>query len=163
MGIDRKHIVGVTGTTLALVLAGATVVAAHGGPADREGRAFGGGGILRGELGRGFPGLGARLAPMFGLANGETATVSADEDTEVLAAMDASDDDAPGPFRRAITLDEIALADVPADADVTVWSEAGDSGEFVAQRVIVHPTDDATAESAGDADTTEAPAASPDA
>ena len=69
------------------------------------------------------------------LATGETATVSADEDTEVLAVTEVNEDDDPGILRRAMTLDEIALADIPADADVVVWSEAGESGDFVAQRV----------------------------
>jgi hypothetical protein len=209
MDITRRHTLAVTGATLALVMAGTAVVAAHGGGADRGDRAFGGDGrgILRGELGRGFPGLGGRLGPGFGLgddglvrnetivdlgeagfltrrvddgtvtsasdteltytlATGETATVSADEDTEVLAVSEVSEDDDPGILRRAMTLDEIALADIRADADVIVWSEAGESGDFVAQRVIVRPTEDATAEAAdeaaSDAATAEAaPSASP--
>ena len=85
------------------------------------------------------------------LATGETATVSADEDTEVLAVTEVNEDDDPGILRRAMTLDEIALADIPADADVVVWSEAGESGDFVAQRVIVRPTEATTADAADDA------------
>jgi hypothetical protein len=209
MDITRRHTLAVTGATLALVIAGTAAVAAHGGRGDRPERAFGDGigrGIMRAELG--FPGLGGRLGPGFGLgadgvvrsettvdlgeagfltrrvddgtvtsasdteltytlATGETATVSADEDTEVLAVSEVAEDDAPGMLRRAMTLDEIALADIPADADVIVWSEAGESGEFVAQRVIVQPAEDASAaaaeDAASDAATTEAaPSASPE-
>jgi hypothetical protein len=80
------------------------------------------------------------------LATGESATVGADEDTEVLAVSRDAEDGGDGPLRRRmVSLDEIALAEVPADADVIVWSEAGDEGTFVAQRVIVRPSADATA------------------
>jgi hypothetical protein len=82
------------------------------------------------------------------LATGESATVSADEDTEVLAVSEASEDDSGMFRRRMVSLDEIALADIPADSDVIVWSEAGEGGAFVAQRVIVRQAEDATTEDA---------------
>jgi hypothetical protein len=75
------------------------------------------------------------------LANGEAATVSIDEDTEILALTEVSEDDDDGLLRRRMmSLDEASLADIPADAEVVVWSEAGDAGTFVAQRVIVEPS-----------------------
>ena len=85
------------------------------------------------------------------LANGEAATVSADEDTEVLTVSEVTEDDDAGLFRRRLqSLDEIALSEIPADAEVVVWSEAGDAGTFVAQRVIVQPADDAADDVADD-------------
>ena len=78
------------------------------------------------------------------LANGEAATVSIDEDTEILALTEVSEDDDGGLLRRRMmSLDQASLADIPADAEVVVWSEAGDAGTFVAQRIIVEPSVDA--------------------
>jgi hypothetical protein len=85
------------------------------------------------------------------LANGEAATVSADEDTEVLTVDEvAADDDQPF-RRRLLALEEIALSEIPADAEVVVWSESGDAGTFVAQRVVVQPAEDAADDAADEA------------
>ena len=101
------------------------------------------------------------------LATGESTTVTTDEDTEVLAVTEDAESDTGTLRRREMSLDEIALADIPADADVIVWSEAGEDGAFVAQRVIVRPTEDATTPATDDAAASDgaateaAPSASP--
>jgi hypothetical protein len=97
------------------------------------------------------------------LATGETATVTTDEDTEILALTEVSQDDDGGLLRRRmLTLDEVTLADIPADAEIVVWSEAGEAGTFVAQRIIVQPAADAQTGAADEAaPTDEAPSATP--
>lgn len=92
------------------------------------------------------------------LANGEAVSVTTDEDTEILALTEVSEDEDGGLLRRrAMTLDEATLADIPADAEVVVWSEAGESGTFVAQRIVVQPSADAASDDDAAA-TEEAPA-----
>ena len=104
------------------------------------------------------------------LATGETATVSTDDETEVIAFSTESVDFGRGFSRERMVGESIAIADIAADSQIVVWAQAQEDGSFLAQRIVVQPAaeeaeddtttpDDTTADDAADV----APAASPDA
>ena len=92
----------------------------------------------------------------YSLATGETATVVTGEDTVVWTVVVPDDEATWGPLRRPrMMAEELALSDIAADSEVTVWATSQDDGTFLAGRIVVHPAaetslDEATDESAVD-------------
>lgn len=81
----------------------------------------------------------------YDLANGEVATVSVDDQTSVVGFTRQTIE------RRGWTRDRwapqaVALADVTAGSEVTVWSRSQDDGSYLAQRIVVRPTIEPTTE-----------------
>lgn len=102
----------------------------------------------------------------YALATGETATVLTDEDTEVISvALQTLELGNSGRTRDRLVPETVALADIPAGAEVVVWAESQADGSFLAQRILLRPAvdeaaDDSAAEPSGDAgaEITEVPA-----
>jgi hypothetical protein len=100
------------------------------------------------------------------LATGETATVLTDEDTEVISvALQTLELGNSGRTRDRLVPETVALADIPAGAEIVVWAESQADGSFLAQRILVRPAvdeavDDGAAESSdvAGAEITEVPA-----
>ena len=51
-------------------------------------------------------------------------------------------------MRERLVPETVALADLAADTDVVVWAESQADGTFLAQRIVVRPAADATADDA---------------
>jgi hypothetical protein len=81
------------------------------------------------------------------LATGEAATVTTDDATQVIgftaAASDVFD-------RGRMGAEQVALADIPAGAEVAVWAESQADGTYLAQRIVVRPDAQATATDSDD-------------
>jgi hypothetical protein len=103
------------------------------------------------------------------LATGETATVTIDEDSEVIGFTTESLESGRGFERQRLVGESIDVTDIAAGSEIVVWASSQDDGSFLAQRIVVRPTADEAAddmtseEDAAAEDTTEvAPAASPE-
>jgi hypothetical protein len=83
----------------------------------------------------------------YSLANGETATVSTDADTQFISFSEQTVQvGRRGISRQRMVPETIELADVSAGSKVVVWAQSQDDGTFLAQRIVVQPlTDDADA------------------
>jgi hypothetical protein len=87
------------------------------------------------------------------LATGESVTLTADADTMVAALGEGTT------FRRfRVNVDEIELAEIAAGSEVVAWSVGQEDGSFVAQRIMVLPSETAS-DDAGTTDVTASPAA----
>jgi hypothetical protein len=79
------------------------------------------------------------------LATGETATVLTDEDTEVVSVtLQSVDLGNSGRTRDRLVPETVALADIPAGAEVVVWAQSQADGSYLAQRILVRPAVDET-------------------
>jgi hypothetical protein len=80
------------------------------------------------------------------LATGETASVTTDDATQVIGfSADGAASDGFG--RGRMGAEQIALADIPAGAEVAVWAESQADGTYLAQRIVVRPEATATTDS----------------
>jgi hypothetical protein len=109
----------------------------------------------------------AESALEYSLANGETASVSTDADTQVISFGEQTVQvGRRGLSRTRMVPQTIELADVSAGSQVVVWAQSQDDGTFLAQRIVVQPlTDDTDAaeESEPEAEVTPDTAAGADA
>ena len=81
------------------------------------------------------------------LATGETASVTTDDATEIIAlSTETIELGRRGLMRERWVPEAIALADLAADTDVVVWAESQADGSFLAQRILVRPAAEATAD-----------------
>jgi hypothetical protein len=82
----------------------------------------------------------------YSLATGEAASVTTDDATLVIG-FSARSADLGGFERRRMAAEEVALADIPAGAEVVVWAESQADGSYLAQRIVIRPAADATTDS----------------
>ena len=82
----------------------------------------------------------------YSLATGEAASVTTDDATQVIG-FSAESADLGGFERQRMAAEEVALADIPAGAEVVVWAESQADGTYLAQRIVVRPASDATTDS----------------
>jgi hypothetical protein len=81
------------------------------------------------------------------LATGETASVITDDATEIVSiGTQTVELGNSGRMRERSVPETIALADLAADTDVVVWAQSQADGSFLAQRILVRPAADATAD-----------------
>lgn len=187
MHTSRTRPLAITAATLALVVAGTAIVAAH--PGDREDPLGFGGGRMRqfDEWGNVFGDMRGQLRGMIGgafdsfvrtdttyqsedgfvtrrvdngtvatageagleytLATGESASVSTDEDTQVIAlSTETVEFGLRGLSRERLMPESIAVADLSAGSEVVVWALSQDDGTFLAQRIVVQPAADEVAD-----------------
>ena len=91
------------------------------------------------------------------LATGEAASVSTDEDTQVLTfTTETVEVGRSGFARERMVPQAITLADIAAGSEVVVWAQSQDDGSFLAERIVVRPAADAATD---DSEATEADAA----
>jgi hypothetical protein len=97
----------------------------------------------------------------YSLATGESATVTTDDDTSVIAYSEQTVEIGRRGFSRdRLVPEEIELADIESDAEIVVWAESQDDGTFLAQRIVVQPAAEAdTEEMTDDVGATDAEAA----
>ena len=74
----------------------------------------------------------------FTLGSGEAVTVVIDEDTEMVA-FEETTVTRRGRNRERMAPTQIEATDLDAGAEIVVWSESEDGGEFVAERVVLRP------------------------
>jgi len=92
------------------------------------------------------------------LADGQSASVSTDEDTQVFAlSVESVEFGRRGLSRQRLVRETVEMADIEAGSEVTVWATSQDDGSFLAQRIVVRPdlaeaADDAASEDADAAD-----------
>lgn len=91
----------------------------------------------------------------YSLANGETATVTIDDDTHIVA-FDEETVERGRWSRERLVPSEVELAEVEAGAEITVWSDSEDGADFLAQRIVIRPAVDEEAADATEAEATEA-------
>jgi len=90
------------------------------------------------------------------LATGETASVSTDDDTQVVAFSEQTVEvGRRGISRERMVPEQVALADIEAGSEVVVWSESQDDGSFLAGRIVVQPVLDEDSDEMTDAATTD--------
>ena len=88
------------------------------------------------------------------LATGEAASVSTDEDTQVVAfTTETVEVGRSGFTRERMVPQAITLADIAAGSEVVVWAQSQDEGTFLAERIVVRPAADAATD---DSEVTEA-------
>jgi hypothetical protein len=101
----------------------------------------------------------------YSLADGQSASATIDEDTEVVAfEEDLVEIGRRGLMRRQLSATSVEPTDLTAGAEVLVWAESQADGTFVAQRIVVQPeptTDEDAATSGTDPSADGAPEASP--
>ncbi len=90
----------------------------------------------------------------FALGSGEAVTVTIDDETSIVA-LEEQTVERGGWSRQRMVPTEVELADIEAGAQIVVWSDSEDGGDFVASRVVVQPADDAEASEAEPQDATE--------
>jgi hypothetical protein len=98
----------------------------------------------------------ADAALSFTLGSGEAVTVIIDEDTQAVA-LEEQTVTRRGWNRERLVPTEIEVAAIEAGAEIVVWSDSEDDGDFVASRIVVRPAVEAD-EDAEAADETEAEA-----
>ncbi len=80
----------------------------------------------------------------YALATGESASVTTDEDTQVVAFTEQTVERR-GHTRTRLAPEEVALADIESGSQVVVWAQSQDDGTFLAQRIVIRPMlDEAT-------------------
>ena len=85
------------------------------------------------------------------LATGETASVTTDDNTEILtASTETVELGNSGRTRDRLVPQAVALTDVAAGAQIVVWAEFQADGSFLAQRIVVRPADETTADGTTD-------------
>lgn len=77
----------------------------------------------------------------FSLASGEAVTVTIDEDTQVIT-FEEDTVTRRGRSRERMVPTEIDVAGIEAGAEILVWSDSEDGGDFMAERIIVQPADE---------------------
>lgn len=77
----------------------------------------------------------------FSLGNGESVTVTLDDDSR-LVGFEEREETRRGWSRTRLVPTEIAAADIEAGSEIVVWSSSEDGGDFVASRVVVKPADE---------------------
>lgn len=83
------------------------------------------------------------------LATGETASVTTDDATDIIAlSTETIELGRRGLVRERLVPETVALADLTAGADVVVWAESQADGTFLAQRIMIRPVADPTADDA---------------
>lgn len=88
------------------------------------------------------------------LATGETASVSTDDDTEVIAFGEETVEFGRRGFSRQRLMPEsIELADISAGSEVVVWAASQADGTFLAQRIVIQPLADEADEANAEAET----------
>ncbi|MFV2063442.1 MAG: hypothetical protein ACC726_08000 [Chloroflexota bacterium] len=93
------------------------------------------------------------------LANGDSASVTTDEETHVMAINAQADEIVRrGHVRTRSVPAEIALADIEDGSEVVVWAVSQEDGSFLAQRIVVRPERPATGEDAAGEDAATEPA-----
>jgi hypothetical protein len=76
----------------------------------------------------------------YSLADGQSASATIDEDTEVVAfEEDIVEVGRRGLMRRHLSATSVEPTDLTAGAEVLVWAESQADGTFVAQRIVVQP------------------------
>ncbi len=90
----------------------------------------------------------------FSLGSGEAVSVILDEDTEIVAFEEQGFTDRRGWSHMRLAPTEVEAAAIEAGAEIVVWSDAADDGDFVASRVVIQPAEDGDAAEA-DADVEE--------
>lgn len=81
------------------------------------------------------------------LATGETASVTTDDATEIITlSTETIELGRRGLMRERLLPETVALADLAAGTEVVVWAESQADGTFLAQRIMVRPVADATAD-----------------
>jgi len=111
-------------------------------------------GVLTHRVDNGSAASASEAGLEYTLATGETASVSVDADTNVIAFSEQTVERR-GRSRERLVPQEIALADIEAGSDVVVWAQSTDGNDFLAQRIVVRPMAD-EASDASDAGETEA-------
>jgi len=214
---NKTRLTVITGTTLALVMAGTAAVSAHPGTDRDEQRGFGPSARIQRAMGEHMPGLFEKgMARMgdrgdfrdgmrdgirgaiedferrettvqtadgtttyrvengvvdsaddtgvgFSLGSGEAVTVAIDDDTHIVAFSEETVERGRRSRQRMLPA-EVELADIEAGAEIVVWSDSEDGGDFVAQRIVIRPTDvEAETETETVEETTTEEAASTDA
>jgi hypothetical protein len=86
----------------------------------------------------------------YSLATGEVASVRTDDDTQVIAFSEESVDFGRGFSRTRLVPEAIAIGDIAAGSEVVVWALAQEDGSFLAERIVVRPATDDTADAAED-------------
>jgi len=91
------------------------------------------------------------------LATGETASVSTDDDTQVVAfSLQTVEVGRRSISRERMVPGQVALADIEAGSEIIVWAESQEDGSFLAERIVVQPVmDEGTDETADEAVTDE--------
>jgi len=93
----------------------------------------------------------------YSLANGESASVTTDEETRVMAVSEQTGEvGRRGHARTRLVPVEISLADIEAGSEIIVWAESQEDGSFLAQRIVVRPDMDADTDDAAGAATDDA-------
>jgi hypothetical protein len=99
----------------------------------------------------------------YSLADGQTASASLDDDTEVIAFEEETVEvGRRGMMRQRLAAQEVDPSSIAVGSEVLVWSESTGDGTFAAQRLVVQPEVTASDDSAADATDTEDGAASDD-
>jgi hypothetical protein len=94
------------------------------------------------------------------LSTGDSATVTTDEDTKVVAFSEQTVEvGRRGLSRERMVPEEVAIGDIEAGSEVIVWAESADDGTFIAQRIVVQPDLDEATDTEADAADTDAAAA----
>jgi hypothetical protein len=83
----------------------------------------------------------------YSLATGETASVTTDDETKVVA-FETQTVERRGHTRERVVPTEIDLASIESGAEVVVWAQSQDDGSFLAQRIVVQPDVDEATEAA---------------
>ena len=91
------------------------------------------------------------------LADGQSASVTTDDDTKVwTVSVETVAVGRRGRSRQRLVPQEIAVADIEPDSRVVIWAQSQDDGAYLAQRVGVQPVvDEAAEEIAEDVDAAE--------
>jgi hypothetical protein len=96
----------------------------------------------------------------YSLADGQSASATIDEDTEIVAFdEEVVDLGRGGLMRRQLSATSVEPTDLTAGADVIVWAESEADGTYVAQRIVVQP--EATADEDASTSESDADAADP--
>jgi hypothetical protein len=95
----------------------------------------------------------------YSLADGQTASATIDDDTEVIAFEEETVEfGRRGLTRQRLAAQEVEASSIAVGSEVLVWSESTSDGTFVAQRLVVQPevaaADDTAAEAAESEDAT---------
>lgn len=83
------------------------------------------------------------------LATGETASLSTDDATEIVSlSVESFELGRSGRTRDRLVPEPVALADLAVGTEVLVWSQSQADGTFLAQRIVVRPAAEITADDA---------------
>lgn len=95
------------------------------------------------------------------LATGETASLTTDDATEIVSlSVESFELGRSGRTRERLVPETVALSDLAVGTEVLVWSQSQADGTFLAQRIVVRPAADVTADDAAVDESSEDDAAS---